>query len=180
MTTDTTPADQANSELQRTLRACTDFSDIITNNCIAMQAALIDAEFKGADAGMTWIENTLMGPGLLPDYDEALALSATDPAQAWFDVEMAKHEDSRLQHPGPAIEPKPGYEVAADLAMMLKLCVYRLRRAGSADLADCAQELLRKHGMVGTPLRQQVEADAFAAKQGTLALDADPSHQAAP
>lgn len=70
-------------------------NDTITNHCIAMQAALIDQHHKGHEAGMVWIGNTLFGPGLIPDIGEALALSKTDPAQAWFDAKTAEHEALR-------------------------------------------------------------------------------------
>ncbi len=72
-------------------------NDIITNQCIAMQSALIDQHHKGHEAGMVWIGNTLFGPGLIPDIGEALALSKTDPAQAWFDAKTAEHEAMRAK-----------------------------------------------------------------------------------
>jgi hypothetical protein len=72
-------------------------NDIITNQCIAMQSALIDQHHNGHEAGMAWIGNTLFGPGLIPDIDEALALSKTNPAQAWFDAKMAEHEAMRAK-----------------------------------------------------------------------------------
>jgi len=37
--------------------------------------------------------------------------------------------------------------------MMLKLCAHKLRRNGDADLGDKAVELLRKHDLIGSPLR---------------------------
>jgi hypothetical protein len=72
-------------------------NDIITNQCIAMQSALIDQHHKGHEAGMVWIGNTLFGPGLIPDIGEALALSKTAPAQAWFDTKSAEHEALRAK-----------------------------------------------------------------------------------
>jgi hypothetical protein len=72
-------------------------NDIITNQCIAMQSALIDQHHKGHEAGMVWIGNTLFGPGLIPDIGEALALSKEDPAQAWFDAKTAEHEAMRAK-----------------------------------------------------------------------------------
>lgn len=72
-------------------------NDIITNQCIAMQSALIDQHHKGHEAGMVWIGNTLFGPGLIPDIGEALALSEDDPAQAWFDAKTAEHEAMRAK-----------------------------------------------------------------------------------
>lgn len=72
-------------------------NDIITNQCIAMQSALIDEHHQDASAGMMWISNTLFGPGLIPDIGEAMALSKTNPAQAWFDAKTAEHEAMRAR-----------------------------------------------------------------------------------
>ena len=72
-------------------------NDIITNQCIAMQSALIDQHHKGHEAGMVWIGNTLFGPGLIPDIGEAMELSKDDPAQAWFDAKTAEHEALRAK-----------------------------------------------------------------------------------
>lgn len=53
--------------------------DLIT----AMQSAWIETVHgRGAEAGMQWIENTLWGPGLLPDEDAPYSTEA----QAWFDA----------------------------------------------------------------------------------------------
>lgn len=69
------------------------YSDVIANHCIAMQAAVIEAHIgKGPDAAMAWIRNTLRGPGLLPDLEQAQALGG---AQAWFDAKTAEHEAAR-------------------------------------------------------------------------------------
>jgi hypothetical protein len=51
-----------------------------------MQTAVIEAEINGAEEGMNWIVNTLVGPGLYPDIEEAKAIGG---AQAWFDRESA-------------------------------------------------------------------------------------------
>lgn len=76
-------------------------NDIITNQCIAMQAALLEQSIgKGDDAALEWISNTLCGPGLLPDESEAAHLPETPtkgPAQAWFDAKMAEHEAMRAR-----------------------------------------------------------------------------------
>jgi len=72
-------------------------NDIITNQCIAMQSALIDEHHQDASAGMMWISNTLFGPGLIPDIGEAIALSKINPAQAWFDAKTAEHEAMRAK-----------------------------------------------------------------------------------
>jgi hypothetical protein len=76
-------------------------NDIITNQCIAMQAALIEQCIgKGDDAALEWISNTLCGPGLLPDDAEAAHLpdaKTKGPAQAWFDTKSAEHEAMRAK-----------------------------------------------------------------------------------
>ena len=41
----------------------------------------------------------------------------------------------------------------SELAMMLKVCAHRVRHNGDADLGDQAVELLRKHDLIGSPLR---------------------------
>lgn len=89
------------AELARCMRVRLSFGDIISNQCIAMQAALIDQHHKGHEAGMVWIGNTLFGPGLIPDIGEALGLSKTDPAQAWFDAKTAECEAHREKLPSP-------------------------------------------------------------------------------
>jgi hypothetical protein len=77
--------------------------DAIANHVIAMQAALLEWYGSGtADSGMQWIENTLAGPGFLPDMKEAAELGG---AQAWFDAKMAEHEAFRAANPGPAPAP---------------------------------------------------------------------------
>jgi hypothetical protein len=93
------------------LRARCEFGDVIANHCIAMQAALIEWYGSGtADRGMQWIENTLSGPGLLPDMKEAAELGG---AQAWFDAKMAEHEAFRAANPAPA---RPEKKAAAGVA----------------------------------------------------------------
>lgn len=45
-------------------------SDIIHDNVVVMQAAYIEWKHgRGAEEAMTWIENTLRGPGNIPDED---------------------------------------------------------------------------------------------------------------
>ena len=89
--------DALQAENKKCMRHIRQLNDIITNHCIAMQSALIDQHHKGHEAGMVWIGNTLFGPGLIPDIGEALALSKTDPAQAWFDAQTAAHEAMRAK-----------------------------------------------------------------------------------
>lgn len=71
----------------KAIRSAKSMADVIDNHCIAMQSAVIDAHLRAPAEGMKWISNTLRGPGLLPDLDEAEALGS---AQAWFDAKSAE------------------------------------------------------------------------------------------
>ena len=54
---------------------------------VVMQAAWIEWQHgKGADAAMQWIENTLVGPGLIPKDGEAWSKEA----QAYFDANQSR------------------------------------------------------------------------------------------
>ena len=77
------------ARLQRGLQS---MSNVIDNHCIAMQAALIEANEGDQRAALRWIFNTLSGPGLLPDFDAAKAMGG---AQAWFDAKTAESEKLR-------------------------------------------------------------------------------------
>lgn len=78
------------AEVERLTRGRRTLTEVIHNHCLAMSAAVIEMRAgKGAQAGMAWIENTLAGPGLYPDVNEAQAMGG---AQAWFD---AKSEEER-------------------------------------------------------------------------------------
>ena len=91
--------------LEKAERRAIVYADILERQCQAMQAAVIEESHKGAVAGMRWISNTLIGPGLYPDMSEALALSEDDPAQAWFDAKVAESEAFRAAHPAPEVPP---------------------------------------------------------------------------
>ena len=85
---------QATATLQRNVaqlkRRDVLLGDLISNHCIAMQAALIEECLgEGAEAAMVWISNTLRGPGLLPDLEEARRLGG---AQVWFDARSDERE----------------------------------------------------------------------------------------
>ena len=55
----------------------------LNNHVVAMQAAWIEWQRgDGAEAAMTWIDNTLDGPGLIPADDEPYA----DDAQLYFNA----------------------------------------------------------------------------------------------
>ncbi|MEX3933296.1 hypothetical protein AB4Y32_16085 [Paraburkholderia phymatum] len=62
-------------------------ANIMHNNTVAMQAAWIEWQHgEGADGAMEWIENTLAGPGLIPEDDEPHATEA----QAYFDANFSQ------------------------------------------------------------------------------------------
>lgn len=87
------------AERDKLMRHSITVGDAMHDHIVAMGAAVIDGHLQTHAHGLQWIVNTLAGPGLLPDLDEAKALGG---AQAWFDHEMAKHEEFRRTHPGPA------------------------------------------------------------------------------
>lgn len=92
------------ADLTKQWRMRMEFGDIISNQCIAMQAAVIDAKFRSPAEGMEWIENTLCGPGLLPDMVAARAMPTAvlqTVSQAWFDARTAEHEALRKACPKP-------------------------------------------------------------------------------
>lgn len=91
-------------------RRAVEFGRVIAQQCLAMQAALVETHLHGATDGMRWIINTLAGPGLLPDLTEARELGG---AQAWFDRETtqeAARYEAVLQRIGAA--PQPGAQPA--------------------------------------------------------------------
>lgn len=62
-------------------------ANIMHDQTTAMQSALIEWKHgKGAEAGLQWIVNTLMGPGLLPDFDAEHGTNA----QFWFDANQSQ------------------------------------------------------------------------------------------
>jgi len=86
------------AEAANAQRLRVEVGDIISNQCIAMQAAVIEGHLGTLDEGLQWIRNTLIGPGLYPDIEAAQAMGG---AQAWFDAKMAEHEAFRKAHPAP-------------------------------------------------------------------------------
>lgn len=57
---------------------------------LAMKAAVIDSDQRGAEQGMRWIYNSLAGPGELPAEDEI-------DAQAFFDREIKPINDAMAE-----------------------------------------------------------------------------------
>jgi hypothetical protein len=86
------------AEAAKSERRAITFGDIVAQQVMAMRAAYVDAKLNGSDAGMTWIENTLEGPGHLPDL---AAAKKEGGAQCMFNREMAEHEAFRAAHPAP-------------------------------------------------------------------------------
>jgi hypothetical protein len=70
-----------------------ELSDINHDHIVGMQAAYIEWQHgEGAESAMSWIENALDGPGLIPDESEPYGTEA----QAYFDANQA--------HPFPTCE----------------------------------------------------------------------------
>ena len=86
------------AEAAKSERRAITFGDIVAQQVMAMRAAYVDAKLNGSDAGMAWIENTLEGPGHLPDL---AAAKREGGAQCMFNREMAEHEAFRAAHPAP-------------------------------------------------------------------------------
>ena len=86
------------AEAAKSERRAITFGDIVHTQVLAMRAAYVDAKLNGSDAGMAWIENTLEGPGHLPDL---AAAKKEGGAQCMFNREMAEHEAFRAAHPAP-------------------------------------------------------------------------------
>ena len=62
-------------------------ADMVNDLTCAMQSAWIEWKHgEGVDAGMRWIENTLCGPGLIPDEQDPYGTES----QAWFDKHRAE------------------------------------------------------------------------------------------
>ena len=76
--------------LAKSERCAIAYSDVIANQCYVGE---------GSVPAIAWIENTLCGPGLLPEHEAAQAMGG---AQAWFDAKMAEHAAFRAAHSGPA------------------------------------------------------------------------------
>jgi len=90
--------DRLHAEAAKSERRAITFGDIVAQQVMAMRAAVVDAKLQGPEAGIAWIENTLEGPGHLPDVQAAKAEGG---AQCMFNREMAEHEAFRAAHPAP-------------------------------------------------------------------------------
>lgn len=90
----------AKRDYEKAERRAVMFGDILHEQVLAMRAAVVAWQRDGANVGMTWIANTLAGPGHLPSEADI-----AEGAQALFDRENAEHEAFRAAHPGPARAP---------------------------------------------------------------------------
>lgn len=80
------PEPRAEVTDDKTKRLIKTLSDIIHDQTVAMQSAIIEWQHgKGAEAGLSWIVNTLEGPGHLPDFDAPHGKHA----QFWFNANQA-------------------------------------------------------------------------------------------
>jgi hypothetical protein len=84
------------AEAAKSERRAITFGDIVHQQVLAMRAAYVAWQRDGANVGMSWIANTLCGPGHLPNQAD-IALGA----QALFDKEVAEQEAFRAAHPAP-------------------------------------------------------------------------------
>lgn len=154
------------AEVSRLRRVNIAFADIISNHCIAMQAAVIEACVNDSDKGMAWIRNTLAGPGLLPDVDQAIELSEAAPAQAWFDAETSKHEAFRAQHPQPE---SPKWPAGMPPASWDVYAMHEgMRLASSGSQASFSQRVNQLHAAL-------TEAMWFAAPGGEPSYATEPT-----
>ncbi|KVZ57560.1 hypothetical protein WL19_03595 [Burkholderia ubonensis] len=80
------PEPRAEVTDDKTARLIKTLSDIIHDQTVAMQSAIIEWQHgEGAEAGLSWIVNTLEGPGHLPDFDAPHGKHA----QFWFNANQA-------------------------------------------------------------------------------------------
>ncbi|WP_196786292.1 hypothetical protein [Burkholderia vietnamiensis] len=80
------PGPRAEVTDEKTTHLIKTLSDIVHDQTVAMQSAIIEWKHgKGAEAGLSWIVNTLAGPGHLPDFDAPHGKHA----QFWFNANQA-------------------------------------------------------------------------------------------
>lgn len=121
--------------------------EIVHNLTLAMQAAWIEWQHGGgADQAMQWIENTLWGPGLIPDKDEPHGTQA----QEYFDAHTdAAERVDRLTAENPD-------DAAIDrFAIELKKKLAKAREKGRGGWQTChptdLSRMLREHVDKGDP-----------------------------
>ncbi|WP_354684798.1 hypothetical protein [Cupriavidus necator] len=121
--------------------------EIVHNLTLAMQAAWIEWQHGGgADHAMQWIENTLWGPGLIPDEDEPHAKEA----QAYFDA----HTDPTDRLDKLTAE-NPDDAAIDRFAIELKKKLAKARDKGRGGWQTCPpadlSRMLREHVEKGDP-----------------------------
>lgn len=136
-------AQQANRSSNHLARIC-------HNLTLAMQAAWIEWEHgAGADAAMQWIQNTLIGPGLIPDEDEPHSTQA----QAYFDANIDPTPDvDRLNK---LADENPDDAAIDRFAIELKKKLAKARDKGRGGWQTCPptdlSRMLREHVEKGDP-----------------------------
>lgn len=105
--------------------------EIIEHQGLAMQAAVIEAEIgAGPESGLDWIRNTLFGPGLFPDLDEARELGG---AQGFFDKhapERGVKTDMVGKMMAPRVIQEPPMATEIDVHAAATHLAFRARAAG--------------------------------------------------
>ncbi|KAI3597677.1 hypothetical protein D8I24_6493 [Cupriavidus necator H850] len=125
-------------------------AEICHNLTLAMQAAWIEWEHGGgADAAMQWIQNTLIGPGLIPDEDEPHGTQA----QAYFDANTDPMPNADRLDKLAAENPD---DAAVDrFAIELKKKLAKAREKGRCGWKTCPpadlSRMLREHVEKGDP-----------------------------
>jgi len=77
---------QWKKDAEQAKRLAKDLSNIVHDMTVVMQAAWIEWQHgEGAEKSMMWIQNTLVGPGYIPDEDAPYGKDA----QAWMDANRA-------------------------------------------------------------------------------------------
>lgn len=133
-------------------RRAIEIGDILQRYVLVMRAFMIDAmreagapnnlELDALPDSVSWINNTLIGPGhAVPD--EALAADG----QEWFDAKLAEHEAFRAAHPAPG---QPVVGVLRAQVRVLQAQLASVPLAGTKAASDVLAER-----------RRQVDAEGY-------------------
>ena len=119
------------------VRTRIEFADYMSQNIIAMQAACIEFELAETPdecpEWMSWIYNTLSGPGFIVDEEDYKELGS---AQAWFNKAVADLKAHREKYPMP-VDPEIS-ELRGRVAELEKE-VTRMRDFADAALKDALE-----------------------------------------